>query len=678
MKRNKLNFFCDETLKKYISKKDFKRYQILKQNHEKLDNDLIDKVAKALKKWAIENGATHYSHWFFPLTCKTAGKQTAFFEYEKEKEIDKFEAKNLILGETDASSFPNGGERMTFEARGYTVWDYTSYAILQEYKDAKVLLIPTAFCSYHGTALDEKTPLLRAYQNFKIKALKLLKKLGFEKIKDVFFNVGSEQEYFLIDKNEYEKRPDLVLTNRTLFGGESIKTQEGTHHYFQAISSKIHAYMHEVNTILKSYGISVSLQHNEVAPKQHEIVPKYTEVNKACDQNQLIMETLIAVAEKHDFVAILKEKPFKNINGSGKHMNWSISTDTGINLFDLTTQDKTLPLIFITLVISAIDEYSPLVKLACSHYGNDLRLGGDEAPPQIISIYLGDALCDLLFNFGVENKNKNQLDLKLKTQPNISVDSCDRNRTSPFAFTGNKFEYRMIGSSQSLSFANTVLLTILAQKCDEFAEKIDDKSVVSKVINNEIQKHKKIIFNGNGYSKEWKEEAEKRKLKIFNDCIGCMETFDEKKNVELFEKQNVLTKKEILLRKEIFYKNFNEEIKTEANCMYQMLEKQVLPSFVKSQQNTQKINEKTTFSQEKNDKIIKVINKLSTNSNQLLALLKAHSEKENELEKAKFANQEIIQKMKEIREIYDENEILIESEYMPFPTYNEILFNAPI
>lgn len=679
--KTKYNFFADCVIKKYISKKDYLKYKQTKQKNEKLDDELTKKIAGAMKNWAIKNGATHYTHWFQPLTGKTAGKQVSFFEFQNEKLISFFDAKTLMSGETDASSFPNGGERMTFEARGYTVWDYTSYAVLQEYENGKkVLLIPTAFFSYNSVALDEKTPLLRALENINQKSVALLKKLGYENVSHVTVNTGSEQEYFLIEKELFEKRCDLVLTGRTLLGQKPIKNQEQHKNYFQSIPPKVHAFMEELNSTLLTMGIDIKLQHNEVAPCQYEIVPVYTNCNQSCDQNQLIMENLKNIAQKHGFVALLNEKPFEYINGSGKHLNWSISTNTGINLLDGNNTDKDLFLTFLTLVISAIDEYNALVRLTASHYGNDFRLGGFEAPPTIISIYLGEELTLLLENLG-QAKNqeiKRVIDMGVKCLPKNTADSSDRNRTSPFAFTGNKFEFRMIGSSQTISFASTVLITALSQKIEEFTNKLEDENLYV-LLKKEIQKHKRIIFNENGYCAKWLAEAKERNLPYFDNCLDCVEILDDKKVIDMFENQKVMNKKEIQLRKEVLYKNYSDTAMCEAICLKNMLSSQVMPALWnqitllqsdKSMQNDYCINTKNTLTNALNQVYASFL-ELSEN---ILTAQKIEGGKE----KAYFIYNNILKNMREIRNTYDAVEDSIFVELKPIPTYNEILYGAKI
>lgn len=684
MKKHKknYNFFADCILKKYISKADFNQYIQCKQSSEKLDSQITKKIANAMKTWAFKNNAIYFTHWFQPLTGKSAGKQISFFEFKDENLIENFDAKILMHGETDASSFPNGGQRMIFEARGYTVWDYTSHAILWEYeKNKKVLLIPTAFCSYHSVALDEKTPLLRAIENLNKKVLHLFKKLNYNEAKYVTVNVGSEQEYFLIDKETFLKRPDLILCGRTLLSKNIIKSQEQHKNYFQSISPKVHDFMEEVNQNLLKMGISIKLQHNEVAPCQYEIVPIYTNCNQSCDNNQLIMETLKNVADKHNFVALLTEKPFFGINGSGKHVNWSISTDKGINLLDCNSTNKDLFLTFLTLVISAIDEYNGLVRLSASHYQNDFRLGGDEAPPPIISVYLGNFLTNLLENIdksnGIENKTK--IDMRVKCLPNNIADSCDRNRTSPFAFTGNKFEFRMIGSNQNLSFANTVLITALSEKIEEFANKLEKNNLYS-LLKTEYQKHKKIVFNGNGYSLDWQKEAKKRNLPIFENCLDCIEVLNDKKIINLFTSQNVLSEKEIDLRKEILFQNYTNSALCEAKCLNNLIFSKIEPMFINQIIFLNEIKDEivSNIYLKTKDKFAKTLEQLHKYAILLNDQIQQTSEIENEKEKAYFTCKNILPQMNLIRKTYDDIENEIFAKFKCLPTYNEILYNANI
>ncbi|MBO5884509.1 MAG: glutamine synthetase III, partial [Clostridia bacterium] len=523
MKKTKIEklfgeYVCsDEVLKKYMPKKSYKNYINIKSKGEALDINTAKFIAKAIKDWSLKMGATHYSHWFMPLTNKTAEKQVSFIEIDANgKLIEDFSAKSLIKGETDASSFPNGGERVTFEARGYTVWDYTSPVFIKEDSAKnKVVYIPTAFCSYNGTALDDKTPLLRSIENLNTQALRVLKNLGYEDVKKVNFCIGAEQEYFLVRTEDFNKRIDLKMTGRTLLGAKPLMSQEQCSHYFGMIEDNISKFMNEIDTLLWKMGITAKLQHNEVAPSQHEFVPIFNLVNLSCDQNQLIMEVISRVAKKYGLTALFHEKPFEYINGSGKHANWSLSTDTGLNLFDTKLKDKTLFYTFFVAMICAIDRYYKLIRLSTAYRSNDLRLGGDEAPPALISVFASDYVLDLLSDIEKTTTTKslkNMLDMGVKSLPKPEKDFCDRNRTSPFAFSGNKFEFRMVGSSQSVAWPSTCICTIFSKILGEIADELDTaitnkKERVIEYLKEKLNTHKRIVFNGNGYDDTWKKEA---------------------------------------------------------------------------------------------------------------------------------------------------------------------------
>ncbi len=692
-KEHSINVFTDNKLKRYVSPKTYAKYLDYKRNKMPLDFELINKIAQTLKKWAIKKDVTYYTHWFQPLTGKSAGKQVSFLEIKDARVIEEFNVNSLIKGETDASSFPNGGERMTFEARGYTVWDYSSSAVIQDLGNGhKVLLIPTAFFSYKGTALDEKAPLLRSTEVLNTYAVKLLHMLGYLSVNNIVVNVGGEQEYFLIKKSDFLKRKDLILTERTLLGAKPVKSQEKHRNYFGAISKTVSAFMKDVNSELWKMGITAKIQHNEAAPCQHEIVPIYTNVNEFCDQNQLIMETLQNVAEKYDLVVLLHEKPFGGINGSGKHMNWSISTDTGINLFDSSNEDKNLFLLFMSSVISAIDEFASLVRVSASFFGNDLRLGGDEAPPSIISIFVGEVISKIFNDIesGVASSvdAKDVLEFGVNLLPINFKDNCDRNRTSPFAFTGNKFEFRMVGSSQSLSFPNTVLCTILAHKLKEIINNYGENGVLTEVqildvVKDNISKHKKIIFNGNGYDSAWQNEAVLRGLPVFKNCVESYEILNDDKIINLFKDLNVLKTNELKSRQEILYKNYVETVLTESYCLHDLINGDIIPAFnkvVAFNQNVALNNEKLSMVCEYNniliEKICTVVNNLHTLDMELINKIDILEEKITEEEKADFISAEVLPIQKKIREIYDENEVLIPTYIRPLPSYNEILYSG--
>lgn len=683
--------FTDEKIKKLVDSKVYDNFINLKKANKPIPYAIAQDIAEALKTWAIELGATHYSHWFQPLTGKTAGKQVSFLELKDKKIIQTLDAKTLIKGETDASSFPNGGSRMTFEARGYTVWDYTSPCMIkQDLSGNKVLIIPTAFCSYHGTALDEKTPLLRAINAINEYGVKVLHNLGYTDVNNITVNVGCEQEYFVIPKSMYLKRQDLALCGRTLLGAMPIKSQEKHHHYFGAISNTMSNFMASLNKELWKIGITAKTQHNEVAPCQFEIAPIYAPVNIACDQNQILMETLHSVAEQHDLIVLLNEKPFKGINGSGKHTNWSLSTDTGLNLLDSELEDKKLFLLFFTSVIASIDEFAPLVRLSSAYHGNDVRLGGDEAPPAIISIYIGNVLqkaLDAIENNEVLTKETlDELDLKVSHLPQSYKDNCDRNRTSPFAFTGNKFEFRMVGSSQPVALPNTVLITIVAHKLKQIAQIFDNSELstddtIYKAIKQNIVDHKKIIFNGNGYDHSWHEEAKKRKLEQSKSCYDTYKCLDDKSVIELFDSLNVFNPQEVKLRQEIMYASYVETVLTEAQCLYHMCYNSVIPSL----NNHIKQLNSLAFSLGKaglentyhNDTLI-LFTQTVSNIYCLVITLKEDIECVETFTtpqlQAEHIKNNVLPTMHNIRKEYDQVEPLLPLSQAPFVNYNDILY----
>lgn len=668
----------DETLKKLMPRKGFKRYQELKLNGEELDIITARKIAKAIKTWALKNGATHYSHWFMPLTNKTAEKQVSFVEIDtKGKMIEDFNEKSLIKGETDASSFPNGGSRMTFEARGYTIWDYTSPVFIKSDSFGnKVVYIPTAFLSYNGTALDEKTPLLRAQESLSAQAIRVLKVLGYNDVKKVTMSLGAEQEYFLIKTEAYNKRFDLKMTGNTLFGSSAIKSQEMCSHYFGTIQDDISGFMNEVDNILWKMGITAKLQHNEVAPCQHEFVPIFSTVNVACDQNQIIMETIKNVAKKYGYTALFNEKPFKNINGSGKHANWSLDTNTGINLFNLKQKDKLLFCTFFIAMIEAIDRYYKLIRLSCSYRNNDLRLGGDEAPPTIVSVFASDFVLDLIESLNGESKvdlKKSILNVRVKSLPKTEKDFCDRNRTSPFAFANNKFEFRMIGSSQSVSFPTTCICAMLSKVLNEYAEAIKEDATredISRFIKNRYDLHKRIIFNGNGYDKAWEEMAKKRGLVNYKDSLEVYPTLLDGDIVELFEDTKVLDLEELKLRQSTLYKNYFDNILVESKTMKELVNKSILSSidkYIKS------LNLEIKTNKEIKRKFEKEYEEIYIASNILENKIKEYEDCKK-IENKISITKDLICVMKNLRRMYDDIETLIPKEYMPFINYNEILF----
>ena len=578
--------FNDKVMRKKLPKDMYKALRKTIENGTHLELDVANSVAVAMKEWAVENGATHFTHWFQPMTGFTAEKHDSFITPSGDGEvIMDFSGKELVKGEPDASSFPSGGLRATFEARGYTAWDPTSPAFIKD----GTLYIPTAFCSYGGEALDKKTPLLRSMEALNKEATKMLHLLGNTEVTSVNTTIGPEQEYFLVDKEQYKQRKDLIFCGRTLFGAPAPKGQEMEDHYFGALKPKVSAYMHDLDEELWKLGIPAKTKHNEVAPAQHELAPIFDTANVAVDHNQLTMEIMKKVADKHGLVCLLHEKPFEGINGSGKHNNWSISTNTGENLLDpgKTPAQNVQFLVFLMAVIKAVDDYADLMRVAASGAGNDHRLGGNEAPPAIVSIFLGDELTTILES--IENdtyfgqQDKVQLDIGAHVLPHFFKDNTDRNRTSPFAFTGNKFEFRMLGSSASVATPNIILNTAVAEALAQFYTELegtapeDMEHAVHELIKRAIRKHKKVIFNGNGYSEEWVKEAEKRGLYNLKSTPECLPQFIADKNVELFTSHKIFTKEEIFSRYEILLENYVKTIGIEARTLEEMITKDLLP-----------------------------------------------------------------------------------------------------
>ena len=579
------NVFNDSAMRDRLPKDIYKTLQLTIKNGKRLDINVANVVANAMKDWAVEKGATHFTHWFQPMTGVTAEKHDSFISPSGDCEIIMdFSGKELVQGEPDASSFPSGGLRATFEARGYTEWDPSSYAFIKD----GILCIPTVFCSYSGQALDKKTPLLRSMEAINKQALRILKLFGNEDVKSVKTTVGAEQEYFLIDKESFDKRKDLIYTGRTLFGAKPPKGQELEDHYFGVIKPQVQAYMKELNEELWKLGIFAKTEHNEVAPAQHELAPVFTTTNLAVDQNQLVMEIMQKVAKRHDMVCLLHEKPFAGVNGSGKHNNWALSTDTGINLLDPgeTPSQNAQFLLFLCAVIKAVDEYQDLMRISAASAGNDHRLGANEAPPAIVSIYIGDELARILD--AIENDTpysdgeKELLKVGVHILPKIPKDSTDRNRTSPFAFTGNKFEFRMLGSSLSLSGPNIVLNTIVAESLKSYADRLegveDFEETLNALIKKTIKDHKRIIFNGDGYDQAWVEEARKRGLLNLKSTPDALAHWLDEKNIKLFTSHKVFTREEMESRYEIILDNYCKVINIEALTMLEMVKKDILPA----------------------------------------------------------------------------------------------------
>ncbi len=672
--------FGENVLKKFLSSDDFEKYIKLMKEAQPFDFQLISSIADALKKWAIEKGATHYTHWFFPLSGKTAGKQVAFAEFDQNGNvIENFDAKDLVKGETDASSFPSGGTRFTFEARGYTIWDYTSPPFLKEDLNGNlVLFLPTAFCSYTSIALDEKTPLLRALEVLSSKAVTLLHKLGYNDVKRVSANLGSEQEYFIIPQKRFLCRKDLVITGRTLLGKEPTKSQVNHGNYFGSIPSDISAFMNDVNKELWKVGIIAKHQHNEVAPMQYEFVAIFREANIACDNNHIVMDTITRVAKKHGFEALLHEKPFKGINGSGKHLNFSVSTDTGINLFD-AKHDSKLFLLFFSSMLAAIEKHYKLLRFSAAYNGNDLRLGGDEAPPAIISVFVGDYILDIFKRIEesqkISEKKSELLNIGVKFLPSNYRDVSDRNRTSPFAFTGNKFEFRMVGSSQSLAMPAITLVTILAEQLDDLLNLIENGGDVNEVVLNFIKQNikagKRIIFNGDGYSESWLAEAEKRGIENLTDSVSCYELLGKKEEKSVFTKMNVLSDTEINLRQHILLESYCENIKTEACILYDIVNSQILPCL---SENLNRFAGKSDYHVTLQQKFLYVLNEIFLSNEKLNKLIEQAKTISSNIERAKHYRDNILSQMKIIRELYDEIEGKVAEDLKPFPNYDDILY----
>ena len=686
--------FNDKVMRSKLPKDMYKALKKTIENGTHLELDVANSVAVAMKEWATENGATHYTHWFQPMTNVTAEKHDSFISPTGDGQvIMDFSGKELVKGEPDASSFPSGGLRATFEARGYTAWDPTSPAFIKD----KTLYIPTAFCSYSGEALDKKTPLLRSMDVLNKEAVRILHILGNKEVRHINTTVGPEQEYFLVDKDLYKKRKDLIFCGRTLLGASAPKGQEMEDHYFGALKPRVAAYMHELDEELWKLGIPAKTKHNEVAPAQHELAPVFDTTNVAVDHNQLTMEIMKKVADKHNMVCLLHEKPFEGINGSGKHNNWSMSTDTGVNLLDpgKTPAENTQFLVFLVAVIKAVDDYADLLRVSVASAGNDHRLGANEAPPAIVSIFLGDELTDILKSIENDtfcnNKHAVQMDIGAKVLPHFTKDTTDRNRTSPFAFTGNKFEFRMLGSAASVANPNIVLNTAVAEVLSEFSAALKDvpeeemESAVHALLKKTIEDHKRIIFNGNGYTDEWVEEAEKRGLYNLKTTPDALPHFVDEKNIELFTKHGIFTKEELFSRYEIWLENYYKTINIESNTLAEMIQKQVIPSvftYVEKLADTAAVK-KSVVADVSVASEAALISKLSTLADTMtkdLETLKADTAKalaasDDVLACAKAYQENVLSAMETLRKSADEAEALIPDELLPYPTYDELLFS---
>ena len=686
--------FNDKVMRSKLPKDMYKALKKTIENGTHLELDVANSVAVAMKEWATENGATHYTHWFQPMTNVTAEKHDSFISPTGDGQvIMDFSGKELVKGEPDASSFPSGGLRATFEARGYTAWDPTSPAFIKD----KTLYIPTAFCSYSGEALDKKTPLLRSMDVLNKEAVRILHILGNKEVRHIDTTVGPEQEYFLVDKDLYKKRKDLIFCGRTLLGASAPKGQEMEDHYFGALKPRVAAYMHDLDEELWKLGIPAKTKHNEVAPAQHELAPVFDTTNVAVDHNQLTMEIMKKVADKHNMVCLLHEKPFEGINGSGKHNNWSMITDTGINILDpgKTPAENTQFLIFLTAVIKAVDEYADVLRISVASAGNDHRLGANEAPPAVVSVFLGDELTEVLKS--IENdeyfagSRAVQMDIGAKVLPHFVKDNTDRNRTSPFAFTGNKFEFRMLGSEASVANPNIILNTAVAECVHQFAEQLKDvpedkmEDAIHELIKKTIIDHKRVIFNGNGYTDEWIEEAEKRGLFNLKSTPDALPQWIADKNIELFTKYHIFTKEEIESRYEIWLESYSKILNIESNTMVEMVQKDFLPSVfayidkVAATAVAKKsvVSDVSTASE---GKLIKELSQLADEISTGLETLRADTAKalatEDPLANAKAYQTVVLSDMDELRKSVDAAETLIPDALLPYPTYDKLLFSV--
>ena len=692
------NVFNDTVMKERLPKNVYKNLKLAIAGVQELNITDADVIANAMKNWAIEKGATHYTHWFQPLTGTTAEKHDSFISAPNEngKVLMEFSGKELIKGEPDASSFPSGGLRATFEARGYTAWDCTSPAFVREGAQGATLCIPTAFCSYTGEALDQKTPLLRSMDAVNEQALRILKLFGNTTSKKVTPSVGAEQEYFIVDREKYLQRKDLIFSGRTLFGAMPPKGQELDDHYFGSIRERIAAFMKDINEELWKLGVSAKTQHNEVAPAQHELAPIYAQCNIATDNNQLMMEVMKKVAYRHGLVCLLHEKPFAGVNGSGKHNNWSITTDDGINLLEpgKTPHENIQFLLVLGAVMKAVDKHADLLRESASDVGNDHRLGANEAPPAIISMFLGEQLEDVVMQLidkgdATSSIQKGKLKTGASTLPDLNKDATDRNRTSPFAFTGNKFEFRMLGSSMSIAGANFTLNSIVADVLQDFADELEAAdnfdTAVKELIKKTVTEHQKVIFNGDGYSDEWIAEAEKRGLPNVKSMVEAVPYLTTEKTVKLFERQNVLTKAELESRAEINYETYSKTINIEAKTMIDMAGKQYIPAVIEYVTSLADSINSVTAACAAAD--VSVQTELLTKCSSLLAAAQKallHLEdvteeaatKEEGQEQATFFKDVVFAAMNELRAPIDELEMIVDQDFWPVPTYGDLLFEV--
>jgi len=691
------NVFNDEAMQVYLPKAVFKKLKKTIEDGLELDNDIADSVAHGMKEWAIDRGATHYTHWFQPLTGVTAEKHDSFISAPKNgKVIMEFSAKELTKGESDASSFPSGGLRATFEARGYTAWDCTSPAFLKKDSLGVTLYIPTAFCSYRGEALDKKTPLLRSMQAINTQALRILRLFGNTTSHRVVPSVGAEQEYFIVDRDKYLKRKDLIYTGRTLFGAMPPKGQELEDHYFGSIRERIAAYMNDINHELWMLGVPAKTQHNEVAPAQHELAPVYEQVNVAVDHNQVTMETMKKVAGRHGLTCLLNEKPFAGVNGSGKHNNWSLTSDDGINMLNPgdTPHENIQFLLVLACILKAVDRHADLLRESAACVGNDHRLGADEAPPAIISVFLGDQLEDVIDQLcstgeATHSIQGSKLRTGVTTLPNFDTDATDRNRTSPFAFTNNKFEFRMVGSSDSIASPNIVLNTIVAESFKEAADVLEVAKDFEEAVHDMIKKlfssHRRIIFNGNGYSKEWVEEAKRRGLSNLPSMIDTIPALVSESSIKLFESFEVFTRKELESRMEIEYEAYSKAINIEAKAMIDIAGKSIIPAVIRytTRLADSIIKLKTAMVDiepyAQSSILIDVNEHLKSAKLALENLIKLMDDAGEITEADKHAGymrKVIVPAMEELRKPIDELEMIVDKDLWPMPSYGDLLFEV--
>ena len=691
------NVFNDSVMQERLPKKVYQKLKEIIRGGKELDLATADVIAHEMKEWAIEKGATHYTHWFQPLTGVTAEKHDAFITapMENGKVLMSFSGKELIKGEPDASSFPSGGLRATFEARGYTAWDCTSPAFVRQDAAGATLCIPTAFCSYTGEALDQKTPLLRSMEAVNEQTLRLIRLFGNQTSQKVTASVGPEQEYFIVDREKYLMRKDLIFTGRTLFGAMPPKGQEMDDHYFGTIRERIAAYMRDVNKELWKLGVSAKTQHNEVAPAQHELAPIYASANVAVDHNQLVMETLKKVAGRHGLQCLLHEKPFAGVNGSGKHNNWSLTTDDGINLLDpgVTPHENFQFLLVLTCILKAVDIYADLLRESAADVGNDHRLGANEAPPAIISVYLGEQLEDVLKQLirtgeATHSITGSKLETGVKTLPDFMKDATDRNRTSPFAFTGNKFEFRMIGSQDSIAQANIVLNTIVAeafaQACDVLEHSSDFELALHDLIKKNATEHRRIVFNGNGYSEEWVEEALRRGLPNITSMVDAIPSLNTEKAVRLFEKFGVFTRAELDSRVEIEYETYAKKINIEARSMIDIAGKQIIPAVIKYTTalagSVNAVRSACAADVSVQEGLLMEVSALLAETKGALTKLQVLADQGSTMEvgreQAVFYRDAVLAAMHDLRSPVDRLEMMVDKEIWPMPSYGDLIFEV--